>query len=24
VMFAGFISLWAIIKMPDRFNAPLH
>jgi len=24
VMAAGFISLWAIIKMPDRFNAPLH
>ena len=24
VMFAGLISLWAILKMPDRFNAPLH
>ena len=24
VMFAGLISVWAILKMPDRFNAPLH
>jgi MHS family proline/betaine transporter-like MFS transporter len=24
VMLAGFISLLAILKMPDRFNAPLH
>lgn len=24
VMFAGMITVWAILKMPDRFNAPLH